>query len=300
MSFPIEEYGFTEAHSVVGRTTIADLIPPSKKRCGIYLLTFSDGLFYIGQAVNVVRRFSQHRKRHDNISTVAFQAVPEEALDAVEKSLIQRAEREGRPITNRVYVSTIIGETDLDELISPEEQQQWLNTPSLFHHEPRQVNVTSQRLALQQTVPVPQRTEMSFWSLSCLPSTNRTTYPRYVAISINGMETFVIGHEVGRPDDYWALLNVAKSVLLSGSRMRKAALKIRYPWVSLNEKRKYKAGGPDQIYLSVTTDTAATRLLRDENVLAAARRLNLNLMRKGPTPLYAGNHCFDLADVILM
>ena len=63
----VTELGFPTPTDVRGRRSIADLLPKSRDRCGIYLLAFSDGTFYIGQALDVVRRFSQHRKQHDNI-----------------------------------------------------------------------------------------------------------------------------------------------------------------------------------------------------------------------------------------
>ena len=63
----ITELGFPAPTDVRGRRSIADLLPKSRDRRGIYLLEFSDGTFYIGQALNVVRRFGQHRQRHDNM-----------------------------------------------------------------------------------------------------------------------------------------------------------------------------------------------------------------------------------------
>src|SRR5215208_5348152 len=114
----VTELGLTVSVDVRGRRSIADLLPKSRNRCGVYLLEFADGLFYIGQARDVVRRFSQHRKLHDDIVRWGFRAVKRRNLDAVERELIHRAPSLGLTLTNKVHVSHIVGETDLDELLA--------------------------------------------------------------------------------------------------------------------------------------------------------------------------------------
>jgi hypothetical protein len=126
------QLGFTESHDVQGRLSIADLFLKSKKRYGIYLLEFDDGLYYIGQAVDVVRRFTQHRKNYTNIARLSFQATHRPNLDAQEQLLIHQAESLGVPLINKIYTSYVAGETDLDLLISPDEQEAWLADPALF------------------------------------------------------------------------------------------------------------------------------------------------------------------------
>ena len=68
----IARLGFPSLHNVSGRHSIAELIGKSKNRCGIYLLHFDSGTYYIGQAVDVVRRFGQHRKMHLDIIGFSF------------------------------------------------------------------------------------------------------------------------------------------------------------------------------------------------------------------------------------
>lgn len=43
----LSELGFPTPTDVRGRRSIADLLPKTRARCGIYLLEFSDGTFYI-------------------------------------------------------------------------------------------------------------------------------------------------------------------------------------------------------------------------------------------------------------
>lgn len=119
-------FKFDEMLDVKGRLSITDLFPKSKARCGIYLLNFSDNTFYIGQAIDVVKRFSQHRKNHDNIIRFWFQGIKKQKLNETEIRLIYEAEISGLLLTNKTFVSNIIGETDLDQIISIEEQNEWV------------------------------------------------------------------------------------------------------------------------------------------------------------------------------
>jgi hypothetical protein len=52
--------GFSPWKYVQGRTSIADSFKP-RRRCGIYVLRFSNEEFYVGQAVDVTIRYAQHR-----------------------------------------------------------------------------------------------------------------------------------------------------------------------------------------------------------------------------------------------
>jgi hypothetical protein len=72
--------------------------PP--RRCGIYILRFSNGEVYAGQAVDVTRRYAQHRKTYGDIEQMAFKQTPRGKLDEEERSLIWRLERQGWPLRN--------------------------------------------------------------------------------------------------------------------------------------------------------------------------------------------------------
>ena len=117
----IARLGFPSLHNVSGRHSIAELIGKSKNRCGIYLLHFDSGTYYIGQAVDVVRRFGQHRKMHLDIIGFSFLPASKATLDEQERLLIQTAEINGLPLTNRIHISTVIGKTDLDSVLNEEE-----------------------------------------------------------------------------------------------------------------------------------------------------------------------------------
>jgi hypothetical protein len=66
-------------------------------------------------------------------------------------------------------------------------------------------------------------------------------------------------------------------------------------WVHLNLAGY---GRPGIAGLTTYTPSDAIRLLSVRGVVSAARQLNLDLMRKGPTSHWR-THCFDLADLAL-
>jgi hypothetical protein len=184
----------------------------------------------------VVRRFSAHRRDdYANIAWFSFQPVGKRRLDEVERTLIQQGEKLGLPLTNKVFVSSVIGDTDLDALVPPDEQEAWLSSSIETEDEPVRVRphldealhnrhkynfhklrglpqfdsiVGLLRLYVRSCIPAYRRIEFSFWSLSCLPSTKRHTHPRFVCLNINVMEAFVIGHQKGQVNEIWSFINL--------------------------------------------------------------------------------------------
>ena len=316
----LAELGFPRLVAVAGRVSVADLHSSKKRRCGVYVLEHSDGMHYVGQAIDVVRRFTQHRKLSPDIERFSFFEVARGELDAEESRCIQGAEARGLRLRNRMLVKQIIGESDLDDVLSPEEQQTWLAEPLRFASEPRlpldpdQIQrrrfrpqferlrkdsafdrVTALlRLYLQACVPVTRRTELSFWDVSCLPATNRAHHPRWAAVSIGEMETFVVGW---LPEDRepWAFVNLSLAACSSAVLKR-----LKLGGVISDVSVRYRAAGGDNHQLSTGANTfkAMTDALRVPTVARAARELNLQVMRKRAN-WYAKYHCFDLADCVL-
>ncbi len=315
------ELGFPALVVVSGRLSVADLHPSRPRRCGIYVLEHADGMHYIGQAVDVVRRFAQHRKVSSDIVRFSFFHVGRRELDAEERRCIQAAEARGLRLRNRMLVKQVLVETDLDDVLSPVEQQAWLEAPARFASEARLPldGDQAQRLRfrshferlrrepefdrvaellrsyIQACVPVARRTELSFWSVSCLPGTNRSHHPRWAAVSIGEMETFVLGWLPGSREP-WAFMNVSLASLRQETRrsLERAGVSCE------RRQRGYRAAAGDDLRLSTGASTfvAMTDALRDPTVVRAARMMNLRLMRKRPN-WYAKFHCFDLADRVL-
>lgn len=318
---PLEQYGFDKLFDVSERTSISDLIKGPRRRCGVYLLIFSDGQYYIGQATDVTTRFVRHRKTYDDITHLAFQKVAKSNLDEVEQALIHKAEADGYKLRNVSHVSVVLGETNLDNIIPREVQETWIETGQLSHTGRRRLeNLEAQRIKYQrafdklcdhprysevlellklyvlETIPIPLQTEQTFWSLSCMPSTSVPGYQRYAIININSMETLAIMYDKQSPDEFVVHLYVAKSRLFANKG--KLRFRLKHMWVGIDQIGKLKPAGQDQTILTSYSLETAILLLRNSEVTAAARRINLNLMRKGAT-INAKYHCAHLADQIL-
>ncbi len=308
---------FDQHLDVKGRISVSDLFPKSKSRCGIYLLNFSDDTFYIGQAIDAVRRFSQHRKNYDNIIKLWFQPIRKDKLDETEQRLIQEAELSGLLLTNKTFVSNVIGNTDLDLIISYKEQTEWLeknksisddgfdlysNIELKYKIKYRQNFEKFQKLNnyvelkellniyIYKCIPANKKTEMSFWSLSCMPSTNSGTWPRFFCVNINAMEVFVLGCEKKTkiPFCFLVLSNKFNQSLMTIDELCK-----KYKSLEIEES-DYRAAGADQIRLQFTDlQEFKNLLLTESEIITAIKEMNLRLMRKGGT-IYSPFHCFDL------
>jgi len=316
-------FQFENALDVQGRLSIADLFPNSKSRCGIYLLNFSDDTFYIGQAIDAVKRFAQHRKNHNNIQRFWFQPIKKEKLNEVEQILIHEAEAKGLLLTNKTFVSNIIGDTDLDLIISPQEQEDWFERDIELSNQGydlystietkykikyrqnfEKLNQTDEypqlrrilNLYIRKCLPAFKKTELSFWSLSCLSSTNSGTYPRYFCVNINAMEVFVSGYERKSRNPFAFLVLTS---LFSENENTLERLYKTYTTLEA-EQSDYRAAGTDQIrfYFSDLNELEDL-LLSESEVVKSIKQLNLRLMRKGGT-IYSPFHCFDLVKDVIM
>jgi hypothetical protein len=187
------QLGFSKSYSAEGRSSIADLFKPGR-RCGIYVLGFSNDEWYCGQARDVARRFVQHRKNHADIVSIRFMEVEQERLDEVERTCIHTLEAGKYSLRNIVYVSVVEGETDFDLVMSLEAQNIWKNDLNFVDHDgPRASDeslrrryhrkfekfnqsehsdrvIEALRLYAQWSIPVIKRSELSFWTVSCLPA----------------------------------------------------------------------------------------------------------------------------------
>lgn len=313
------ELGFAQLAPVSTLRSIAQLFGSSKLRCGIYLLEFPERRFYIGQAVEVVRRFAQHRKNYDEIVGFAFVPTQRAHLDQVERDLIREAELLGMVILNTVYTSNVVGDTDLDMVVSPEEQTFWRSSPAKFNDgdtvSPIVLPVAqlerfseqfrrfkahrlfpsgSQLLQtyLHHCIPAPKRTEYSFWVVSCLPSTNRDTWPRLLCVS-GVMELLVLGCHKATPSEMWGFVTVASDVL-SETFPTDDALMAAFPLIEV-VRREYRDAGQHQVTLHANNERSMKEILEHKVVRQAAPSLALRVMRKRAT-IYAKFHCKQLAD----
>lgn len=308
-------------HSTVPITSQDNLrtLIDREARCGIYVLHFATGEFYVGQAIDVARRFLDHRKNHPDICRVSFKSVDREDLDDAEVEAITRFERAGFLLRNISLTSVVQGERELDALIPRERQERWLHDledPSFggYRHDlgdlrrkyerrfarfaelPNAEEISQVlRAYIWMTIPDPIATELDFWSVSCLPPTSGGTLRARVNI---------FKQEVAAFWDYEGVFcfewQVARSLLerkyfgkWSTFRLHFQGVGLVYPW------HFYPSGGADQMRIGVYSSKRAHDILKRSAIIRAMRTLNLRLMRRGPT-WNNRFHCPQLADVALL
>jgi hypothetical protein len=307
--------------SVAGLNSIVRLLPASAGRCGIYVLSFTNGEYYVGQANDVTSRFRDHRDTYPDLAELRFWRVPQRDLDAAEQAEIRRLLAAGLPLRNVTGALGRLGACPFDELVTPDEQANWFssapcdrlpNEPRLelaeqrrvHHHrfdkvqaDPRFAKLTpSLRRYVAWTIPYPSRTEMSRWAIAAAPSTNSGSWPRLLTLSIQNLETLYVDGQVTDPTQTNIRVNVDQDAVLRRWGVP-GRLQNQHPWLTAYEARGYLSR-PGVLALEVYRPRDLERLLTIPAITPAARRLNLDLMRKGPT-MHWKSHCPDLADVIL-
>jgi len=312
--------GFEKYFYAKGMRSIAGKFTQNN-RCGIYILHFENGEYYVGLAIDVVNRYAQHRQNHLDIEYVSFKEVAKSRLAVTEKETVYELENQKKVLRNINLVSIIIGDTDLDLVVSKEDQEKWINyelpfesltTERFEYHEHRKkyrkkyeqlkVNPLFESCCeiLQHyiyfTTPYPRKTEYSFWSCSCLPSTDNAL----VRVNIYWQETLnIFEEEFSYEED--GVLKKEKGLSIA-IWVSKSKLFYNFTESSLLEKYKtltlgnviYESGGQDQQQI-IIADVEFLDFLYDRPISDAIKEFNLRLMRKGGC-IFNRYHCFDLAD----
>lgn len=302
---------------VEGRASIADLYRGRSARCGIYILAFNNGDHYVGQSTDVTRRFVQHLKAHKDIQGVSFRRVARRELDSVEREIIEGLQSIRVRIRNIILSSQPpMGKTDFDLVMSARRQQRWLSDarytdshgkrpidPDLrrkYEHRWEYVQnmphivdaVKILRLFVQSCIPAIRRSEISFWSCTCPAYMGTNRY--LLRINVNWQEVFTVYPNGQELQLSWHL---ARTHLQKAFGPRLTQLKDIHPWISIT-KHRYVPGGPDQVELLIDGAALILKLIRNRNLLMAARAFNLRLMQKGPNA-YSRYHCLSLADELV-
>jgi hypothetical protein len=150
---------------------------------------------------------------------------------------------------------------------------------------------------IQKCIPLYVGTEQTFWNISCLPNTTSPEWPRLACISMYFFEAFVVGHYRDEPDRMWGFVNVSRT-RFQDFYPDLDVLTDDFDEVELRSDANYKVCKGDCLQIRTDSPYALARLLDNQAVLAAARQLNLQVMRQGRNP-YAKYHCFDLADLLV-
>lgn len=294
--------------------SIAPYFGDGQSRCGIYLLRLDMEIdpYYVGQSVDVVRRYREHTHTMPPILAVWFQPIPHEQLDGAERQAVYQAEALGVALYNKALVSVTVASGPLDDVMTPDQQQHWLDDPASYanptrrNREPIQVQRFANRVEqlrqrpdfqpmmvlvsdyVCQCLPAYAATEALFWSLSCLPSTNGGE--RLVVVNVHMMETLVLIR--GQGDTVRGFINLSQSVYRRMGWWRRRRYRARV------YHGDYESAGTDQLQLHFDGLDDLQGLLVDAAILRAARDLNLRLMRKG-TSRHARYHCYALADWVM-
>lgn len=308
--------GFPKAHPVAERSSIVDLF--RKRRCGIYALEFANGEAYVGKSRDVTRRFLQHKATYPDLIALWFRTLPKEELDEREQAAIRSLEASGLKLRNIAYSSLPRLKSDLDAVASREEQERWLDAPlaeslggertndpdlrrKLAGRLPRLLELPDAELAIsllrtfaRRCLFAPLRTELAFWSVTCLPKTGMVGERTYSRVNVNWQEVFSIEEAEGQ---IWWSWRLARTPLVARHGPGLRSLLERFPGLEMTEHR-YKAGGHDQLHLYTWDKEVAAAVLEDEELVRAMRRYNLTLMQKGPCA-WSAYHCFALADRLL-
>jgi len=186
----------------------------TEERCGVYVLAFEDAQWYVGQSVDVVRRYVEHQANHGDIARVYFKSVEPSALDEVERRMVALLEHEwGWPTRNIRLSSLPKGESELFDLLSESDFERWVRDPSFYLGAGSRTDLDGQarKLAARQAelethsraqdvkrlveeylkrlLPLPLSTQTDYWSLSCLPQAHDKTLVR---LNLNWQEVFTL------------------------------------------------------------------------------------------------------------
>lgn len=179
---------------------------PADERCGIYVIEFDDGTKYVGQSIDVVKRFwdhthgSNHHSAWGDVVALSFAPAPPLELDILEKQMIQYQLDAGVLLRNRSGVLASEGPSPLDLVITVTDQKHWIlgdwePSPSdraafirsaeasgptkLEKNAPPEVAqavIKDIAFALERIIPVAPETEKAYWTLSDYPSTSGGRY----------------------------------------------------------------------------------------------------------------------------
>lgn len=319
MQSEFHDLGFKKYFFCKGMPSVAGQFT-NNNRCGIYILHFENGEYYVGLTNDAVNRYAQHRLNHSDIEYISFKEVAKSKLVEAEKEIIYELEKLKKPLRNINIVSIILGDTDLDLIVSKKEQTKWINyelpwsalNTERFEYPELRNKYSKQFMALKQNkqfedicailqgyviaaIPLPRKTQYSFWSCSCLPTTGDKPLVR---INIYWQETFVIYEDVFELLDSHETINgltirIWLSKNIFEENFTEEELTEKYNTIEFID-RVWPSGGQDQKCVSISGfeffDFIYTPKIQD-----AVKDFNLRLMRKGGC-IFNRYHCFDLAD----
>jgi hypothetical protein len=321
----LSQLGFSYiSMDVANRYSIADLFPNKRERCGIYVLHFDDGEYYVGQSIDVVKRHSQHAKTYDDIARLSFMPAKREDLNVEEVRVVKVVEALGEHLRNIQIVEFSYGDTDLEGLISREDLTWWLQdinnvlTSNDWIDDARQRRRYHRRASdlldrprateavvlgnmfIQATIPAPYLTERTFWACTLQEQTGWL----YYRINVGGQTTFQVWRNLDGTLLYGVFLPRPSAAEIYGDLSEvHGDLALIF---SGNDPDAFveiassslKQGHADQVAILSPSAEMMAEVILDPALVMACRRFHVKLMQKGPCR-WAQNHVFDLADLLL-
>lgn len=297
-------------------TSLSIHFTPGEPRCGIYILEFANGERYVGQSRDVVRRFADHSRHHPDIVAIQFQSVPEEQLNAAERQMVQNQRDAGEHLRNIDLVSQTWGDSVLDAVIDQEVQASWAQGEPQTHPDDLRMLIAKRRRttaakyrALQEVssfedvfadvctyvgrvIPWPSTTDGRFWTVTAMPSTDRTREDqRLVTVNCGKVETFVVIEDRSTHEAWW-FINLEHGVLKKSDLPEELQ-------ECFEMTDEYRSAGRVDVIDGGVAGSLADWFDDTPGMEVASRQLALNLMRKGSS-WFARWHCDDLVDDVLL
>ncbi|SMB81324.1 GIY-YIG nuclease family protein [Deinococcus hopiensis] len=312
--------GFPEWVDVTGRASVVDDYLP-RERYGIYVLRFENNHYYVGRSVDVADRFRDHSQKWTDLKAITFQAFPEQDLSVLEKEYIRLLRREGFELRNAPDNSDIKATLDVTARLSAAQLEAWVGgylevqdserrTPhpwlvvpdyhkmKLFNSLPyAQEALALLHLYLLRAFPLPNRTELISWTVTCLPKDNNNLpgVVTYLRVNIRGQEVFSVQ---GDAEGVSCLIYMAVSPLVErfGEDWKR--------WVEVGENFvtgwTHIPGGKDQTGVEVGSVRALKALLDSSVTWDAVAHLNARLMVLGNhRMMWRGAHSPGLVEAAL-
>lgn len=311
----LKSLGFGTPKNTKDKTSIGDIMPKTR-RCGIYVLHLPDNIFYVGQAVNVVTRYLQHKKsRHPEIEKISFKAVSVNSLDTEERSIVNVLEANKFRLNNILLVTYSNAISEFNDVMSEVEQEKWLThvfyNPLIgerkVNEEHRSKTLYNNKKFLEQpqaedvmkvlkeyirkTVPAPYLTERDYWSCSCLPSSKV-----YFRINIFRQEVLTAYFDEELSFSFHLAKDQLPKEIFNNSKFGNWFKRDTKYGYFKKDLHYYPSGGANQMNIVVKGVDKALKLLDDPDILLAIRFFNLAQMRKGIN-LNSRSHNYSLADI---
>ncbi|WP_129588018.1 GIY-YIG nuclease family protein [Rathayibacter oskolensis] len=282
-----------------------------KTLCGIYVLEFENGQRYVGQTRNIVSRYATHRRHHGDVVALSFAPCPPELLDECEVEEIRRQEA-AHSLRNLALTGWPGGSEDLG--VTVEEGRSVLlpwergrrgligdeggaTLPGRFWELSRRADYDELARALGryigETVSDPFGTQRVLWTVSALPSTNRTKKARrLLTLSCGVLETVYV-QEDRTNGELMICVNIDAptfDALVSEADQDLPSI------FAEGYDADYKSAAVAQYVFESWADLLLA--LDFSPFLDAAYKLNTTLMRRGGSPLRRSHNLFFANDLL--